>query len=377
MTEQKATPQAIPPGAYIQEELEARGWTQTDLAEILGRPVRLVNEIISGKRQITPETAQGLAAAFGTSVELWMNLESTYRLRLANRVDESVSRRSRLYARAPIREMQRRGWIKKPADIHELEEELKRFYRVTSLDESPVLSVAARRTANAEGLTPAQEAWCTRASHLASSIQVSGFDSSKLDDLETKLRALAAYSKEVRHLPEVFASYGIRFVVVEPLAGSKIDGAAFWLNEDSPAIAVSVRYDRIDAFWFTVMHEFSHIKHGDALSVDTEILEEEGGSTRAPADDEEERANAEACESLIRQAELESFIRRVSPLYSKARINQFAQVIQTHPGIIIGQLQHRGEVGYYAHRDMLVKIRALVTEAALTDGWGKPLDSRQ
>ena len=48
------------PGEFIRDELEARGWTQTDLAEVLGRPFRLVNEILQGKRAITPETARGL-----------------------------------------------------------------------------------------------------------------------------------------------------------------------------------------------------------------------------------------------------------------------------------------------------------------------------
>ncbi len=54
--------------------------TQTDLGEILGRPPRVVNEIITGKRGITPETAKGLAEALGTTAQFWMNLESAWRL---------------------------------------------------------------------------------------------------------------------------------------------------------------------------------------------------------------------------------------------------------------------------------------------------------
>ena len=85
-------------------------------------------------------------------------------------------------------------------------------------------------------------------------------------DLQFALRELAAYPKEARHLPALFAEFGIRFVVVEALPGAKIDGAAFWLNETSPVIAVSVRFDRVDNFWFTVMHEFTHVRYGDAWS---------------------------------------------------------------------------------------------------------------
>ena len=73
-----------------------------------------------------------------------------------------------------------------------------------------------------------------------------------LDQVEKALRALAAYPKEVERLAQTLASFGIRFVVVEPLAGSRIDGAAFWLSNNDPVIAYSARLDRIDALWFTI-----------------------------------------------------------------------------------------------------------------------------
>lgn len=82
-------PEAFAPGEYISEELEARGWSQLDLAEILGRPPQAVNEIIKAKRAITPETARGLADAFGTSAHMWMNLQSAYDLaKMAHQADE-------------------------------------------------------------------------------------------------------------------------------------------------------------------------------------------------------------------------------------------------------------------------------------------------
>ena len=74
---------AIPPGESVQEELTARGWTQRALARKMGRPIQAVNEIIKGRRQITAETALALADVFGTSAEMWLGLESRYRLHLA------------------------------------------------------------------------------------------------------------------------------------------------------------------------------------------------------------------------------------------------------------------------------------------------------
>src|ERR1035441_6923065 len=89
--------EVFPPGEFIREEIEARGWSQVELAEILGRPPRLVSELISGKRAITPETAKGLGEAFNTGAQFWMNLESSYRLAQVKKDrSNSVSRRGKV-----------------------------------------------------------------------------------------------------------------------------------------------------------------------------------------------------------------------------------------------------------------------------------------
>ncbi len=83
------------PGEFVREELETRSWTQADLAEFMGRPLRSINEIINGKKGITAETAIQLGNAFGTSAEYWINLESAYRLHIARRQGRKTLRRAR------------------------------------------------------------------------------------------------------------------------------------------------------------------------------------------------------------------------------------------------------------------------------------------
>ncbi len=65
---------AIPPGEILAEELEARSMTQRQLAEEMGRPAQVINEIIKGKKAITPATALQLEDALGPSAEFWMGL---------------------------------------------------------------------------------------------------------------------------------------------------------------------------------------------------------------------------------------------------------------------------------------------------------------
>lgn len=364
----------IHPGRILREKLDERGWTQDQLAIITGLNTKSISLIVTGKSGINADTARLLAAAFGNTAEEWLRWDSLYRLSLAEGDVSTIERKALLYSLAPIRDMQKRGWITATDDVERLETDLKKFFSVDSLDGDLLFPVATLRTAKLPYLNPAEKAWCFRARKMASVLPVPPFQPDRLTQAEKELRKLAAYTKEARHLTELLASYGIRFVVVEPLPGVKIDGAAFWLDPTSPVIALSVRFDRVDAFWFTLMHEFAHIKHGDALSVDSDLIDGTIGIAVTLVEDEAEKlASDAATNALIPTQELQSFISRVGPLYSKERIIQFAHKVKIHPGIIVGQLQHRNEIGYSANREMLAKIRSVVIETALTDGWNRSI----
>ena len=71
--------EAFPPGEYLHDELHERGWTATEFAEIIDRPAQTVSEILSGKQEITPDTALAFAKALGTTPESWLNLQTAYR----------------------------------------------------------------------------------------------------------------------------------------------------------------------------------------------------------------------------------------------------------------------------------------------------------
>ena len=75
----------FPPGFTLEEELQARGLTQRELARRMGRPEQLVSELIHGRKAVTAATALQLETALGVPAELWMNLEVGYRLELERR----------------------------------------------------------------------------------------------------------------------------------------------------------------------------------------------------------------------------------------------------------------------------------------------------
>ena len=169
-------------------------WPQ---AEILGRPHRLVSELIAGKRAITPETATGLGEAFNTGAQFWMNLESSYRLaQVKPDGSNSVSRRAKLYEKAPVKEMMRRYWIQPTENIDVLEKSVLDFLHIKSLAEQPQLSPheAPNSTSYAEH-SPAEQAWLFRARQLAQAVDVKPFS-------ETGLASALARFKNMLRDPE-------------------------------------------------------------------------------------------------------------------------------------------------------------------------------
>ena len=71
--------EVFPPGEYLKDELEARGWSAQKFANIVGCDSALVDRIISGTEPITPRRARMREEGLGVSAQCWLNLEAVYR----------------------------------------------------------------------------------------------------------------------------------------------------------------------------------------------------------------------------------------------------------------------------------------------------------
>ena len=78
-------PTAIHPGEHLTEELKELGMSAAELARKLDVPTNRVTGILNGQRAVTGDTALRLAHFFGTSAEFWLNLQSLYEIRLAQK----------------------------------------------------------------------------------------------------------------------------------------------------------------------------------------------------------------------------------------------------------------------------------------------------
>lgn len=365
----RKTAEVFPPGEFLSDELDARDWTQTEFAEIIGRPLRLVNEICTGKKSITPETAIQLADGLGTSPELWMNLESQFQLSKVRPTSNSIKRKAELHGKFPLREMIKRGWIGASDNIDILEKQCLDYFEVKNIGQQPVLLHAAKKSSYSN-ISMLQLAWLFRAKNIARAQIVPKFNKRNLVNDLDELKKLMSAPEEARHVTKILNRCGVRFVVVEAFPGSKIDGACFWLSATKPVIVLSLRLDRIDNFWFVLRHEIEHVIQGDGKSGSPLIDEETGAAQSDSLPDVELIANSAASQFCVSRSELDNYISRVSPYYfSGQRVRGFAARLMVHPGIVVGQLHNRLDEYRYL-RDSLVKMRHIVIESTPYDGWG-------
>jgi len=354
MSETIRPARAIAPGRIILRELETRGWSQNDLAAIMGRPEQVISEIVRAKKQITAETARQLAKSFGTSPDFWLNLEMQYQLHQAKKENHEtdIERRSKLYHLAPINDMIKRGWIQTGKTIDDLEQEYSRFFQIPTIDYQPQVAFRPRVSEERGPEDRAIVAWVRRVEQLAAEQSVSAFSLESVPPIIDQLLILAENESDIAKIPSLLIDNGIHFIFVPHLPKTYLDGAALWVN-DHPVIALSLRYDRIDAFWFTLLHEVAHIflKH-QQVHVD-QLFDQENQALGQ----EEVEANKQATDWLLLEDAIRDFIESNRPRYSRLGIERFAVEQKRHPGIIIGQLMHRKELKYSHLREHLVKVR--------------------
>ena len=363
------------PGQLITHLVEQRGWSKRALSTVLDMSETVVNKMTTDTRPISATDALLLEDVFNVPASTFLELQTQYDLakaRIKSAPDPKRAERVLLFNALPIASMIKRGWIdvQDIKDYKTIETELAKFFQVESTSEIPVLPHAAKKTNVAGNTTPEQLAWLYRVKQIALEMIVPPASKSSIEKAIESLIPLRISEASIRKVPEILAKSGIRFVIVESLPSAKIDGVCFWLADNAPVIALTLRFNRIDNFWFVLRHELEHalLGHGkNTIQIDAEI--EKGDLPNQDIDEEENLANEAAENFCVPSKKIESFIARKSPLFSERDLLGFAKINQIHPGLVVGQLQRR--TGRYdLFRKHLVSVNLYITPAAIVDGWG-------
>lgn len=331
---------AVSPGEVLSAELELRGMTQQELARRTGITPKHIISILKAKSAITPETAIKFERALGMPVEYWLNLESHYQEILARAAEEEQLERDLKWLKhIPINAMVKLSWIEKLKDKKAQLVEVLRFFGIANVnqwdDMWPNLNVAYRQNQKHEVFPEAVSAWLRQGEIEASAITCQPYNKAKFRDVLDEIRSLT--TEEPAHfvpaMQELCSMAGVAVVFVPALPKTGVSGATRWLHKDKAIIQLSLRYKTDDHLWFTFFHEAGHILlHGKK-----ELFLE---GTNGLDQEKEHAANIFAQEELIPAKLFSEFI--AGRNFNKAAITEFAKTVGIAPGIVVGQLQHKG-----------------------------------
>lgn len=369
-----------PPGFFIKEELDARGWSQADLAFVLEMQPQQLNSILSGKNSLTAQMAVALEDAMGMPAEFFSNLQKQYELANAGPGNPAIQKRSMWQTTYPLREMIARGWVV-DSDAELLDAQMMRFLEVRKLADVPHLSANASSVAHAAKkssyveTTPEQLAWLHRVRQMARSIDVVTYSKDRLLVATQKMASLRTSPEDAIAACEMLADAGVRFVIVETLPGAKIDGVCTWLSDEQPVIALSNRHDRLDNFWFVLRHEIEHVlrEHGR----ETAVFDDETTLSTDATEIEERQANDAAADFCVPKSQMASFIARKGNFVSEADIVGFSKRLAVHPALVVGQYQFVTKKWNFLRKYLsssVCGVRKYLTAALadknMIDGWG-------
>ena len=257
------------PGTLLKDELDARNIQQAEFAIEIGMQKTMLNEIIKGKRPITPDLAIILESALEIPADYWMRFQTQYEIDVARLKQKNQQKVSNIKKWKIIKEYVPIHYFKKieylindlPSDIAKIKE----VYGINKVDELGNLSLIHLNAHHrkSEKLKISEKnvlAWNVVAKYEAKHQSVNVFNPETLPDLCNELQTVFYQnSSSVKHVGEKLKKYGIKFVLVPKLDQTPIDGYTFW-SGDNPTIALTLRHTRIDNFAFTIMHEIGHIE---------------------------------------------------------------------------------------------------------------------
>lgn len=343
----------VDPIDAIQFRMHEKGLKKADLIPYFGTSSR-VSEVLGRKRPLTVQMIRALSIGLGISTETLVGLATA---------EAAPKSRSIDWSKFPIAEMVQRGWVHKltSRSSEAVESVVKGFVADAGLH----FGVAAfKRSLHGEAQSPttryALYAWLARVIQRARTRRscLAKFHASSLtSDFLRELAQLSWSDTGPVLAIEFLEKHGIAVIIEPQLKGTQLDGAALRDNGGEPIIGITLRHDRLDNFWFTLLHEVAHlwrhVLHDEVFMDDLDVTSED-------------RREAEA-NRLAREAFIPRLIWKRSDAFlcpSKDSIDKLSRELRIHPAIIAGRIRHEG--GDYRKFSDLIgnhKVKAIISTA--------------
>jgi len=276
------------PVEAIKFRMEQQELTQRDLVPLLGSRSR-VSEILSGKRQLTLKMIRALHESLGIPADVLLQEPG------ASLPDEVGID----WGRFPIGEMLKRAWFEFDGTAREAKERAEEIMREFFSEcggcglDHVLLRSHVRQASTMDRYALA--AWCARVMQLASSRELATpYKRGVLtSDFLVDLVKLSYFSDGPVLAKEFLERSGVHLILLGHLPRTHLDGAAMLLEDGTPVVALTLRHDRLDSFWFSLLHELAHVakdlnaeettRFFDDLDVDGDSLESRADKLAASA----------------------------------------------------------------------------------------------
>lgn len=324
--------EAPDPIEAIRFRMEQMNLTPRDLVPLLGSRSK-VSEILSRKRPLTLSMARALHK--GLRIPARVLLQEQFLFDLG---EEGIE-----WERFPIREMAARGWIKdKVTDVRrQAKDVMNRFFAPLGKTWAPTVLykqthyyLRSARQMDFYALSAWNARVCIRALQAPPSVK---FEPGALTlEFMHELAHLSTLNGGPKHAIEYLDKIGVSLLVEPQLPETYIDGAAILAAPDQPVVALTIRYDRIDNFWFVLMHELIHISrhlNADLTTFYDDLDVEDKTSVQ------EQEADELAGEALIPFEEWKKS--PASKLRTPDAVQHLASRLRIHPAIVAGRIRHQ------------------------------------
>lgn len=320
----------------IKFRMEQMGLDQKDIIPFIGSKSK-VSEVLNGKRSLTLAMMRGLHKGLGIPAEVLLKEPGGQFPTTLPDVQ---------WSRFPRLEMEKRGWLTPVKGMRgRAEEVMSPFVEASGgFDAVPAIffrqGIAGRLNAKADKY--AVSAWCLRIAALALKKPLeTRFRKEKLTLSALKDIARLSYFTDGPLLArEYLAKQGIHLIVVPHLTKTYLDGSAMLLPGGEAIIALTLRHDRLDNFWFTLLHELAHLARH--LSEKCRLIVDDLDLRRPDKDGQdqsESEADDMACAALIPK--------RYWPVLDAGEVSKEADVLslatklKIHPASIAGRIRFK------------------------------------
>lgn len=319
----------------IKFRMDQLGLTQQDMVPYIGTKSK-VSEVLNGKRPLSLTMMRSLNKYLGISAEVLLNEPGA-------RFPDGMQNLE--WDKFPVVEMAKRCWVPNVKDPKENAEELMRklIIQAGGVETVPFALFRQGKSAryNSKMDTYALTAWCIRVLALARENPLKNKykkGSLKPSTLQ-EIARLSYFENGPLLAKEYLEKQGIYLIVVPHLPKTYLDGAAILMPDGTPVIGLTLRHDRIDNFWFCLLHELAHVaKH---LTESDRIIIDDLDLRRHDAESEDK--NEKEADEMTRDGLIPKKVWERNPIKGKvtaAKVYALAEQLKIHPAIIAGRVRY-------------------------------------